>query len=226
MKFGTNILFDIESTDKNIKLIVKNYPKDINISALDFGKALAQRSMEGYSPNPEEEIDVISGIKDEITTGEDITFIYKNGDIPSTIILGGVLAEKLLKEASIAYPIEIGGINSAEKNNAYIRVAIQKMILTNDSMGSSLEIKIPHSIDIEKYKKNFAYMALALIPEIQGIQFGIGCSVSKKVASNMIPLLNRVEVSLAPHKKRIIPSLANVYSIVFKSISDIILINI
>ena len=60
MIFGKKIKINFENTDNGIKLSIINFPKNISITALDFGKDLAKRTMEGYSPNPEEEIDVIS----------------------------------------------------------------------------------------------------------------------------------------------------------------------
>ncbi|MGL5645228.1 MAG: hypothetical protein ACRDDB_06795, partial [Cetobacterium sp.] len=75
MIFGKKIKINFENIDNGIKLTIINFPKNISITALDFGKDLAKRTMEGYSPNPKEEIDVISGIIDEKTNGDDIVFI-------------------------------------------------------------------------------------------------------------------------------------------------------
>ncbi len=225
MIFGNQIKIELKDIDNGIKVIVSGYPKDISITALDFGKDLARRKMEGYSPNPEEEIDVISGIKNEQTTGEDIVFLYENGSFVSGIILAGVLAKKLLNIPVVASPLEIGGIFAGDKNEAYIRIAIQKMIVTNDALGSSLELNLPSGIDMLKFKSLFSYISFSLVPEVQSIQFGLGIGSSKKSNSNMPIIPNRAEISLAPHIGSQIPSLAYVYDVVFESIAAITLIN-
>lgn len=225
MIFGKKIKINFENIDNGIKLTIINFPKDISITALDFGKDLAKRTMEGYSPNPEEEIDVISGIVDEKTNGEDIVFIYTNGDLSSAMILVGALCKKLLSEIPTVNPLEIGGIFHGEKNEAYIRVAIQKMIITNDALGSSLEINLPQNTDMNKFKSLFSEIAFSLIPEVQSIQFGLGTAISKKANSNLNIQPKRVEISLAPHIDSKIPALALVYDIVFQSITIFSLLN-
>lgn len=226
MNFGEKIKINFENIENGIKLTILNFPKNISISALDFGKDLAKRTMEGYSPNPDEEIDVISGIVDEKTTGEDIVFVYTHGDLPSSMILVGTLCKKLLTDIPTTTPLEIGGIFHGEKNEAYIRVAIQKMIITNDALGSSLEINLPINTDMNRFKGIFSNIAFSLIPETQSIQFGFGSSVSKKANSNLGTMPKRVEVSLAPHIDSKIPALALVYDVVFQSIAIFSLVNI
>lgn len=226
MIFGKKIKINFESIDNGIKLTVINFPKNISITAFDFGKDLSKRTMEGYSPNPQEEIDVISGIVDEKTNGEDIVFIYTNGDLPSSMILVGTLCKKLLSQVPTVTPLEIGGIYHGEKNEAYIRVAIQKMIITNDALGSSLEINLPQDTDMNKFKSIFSEIAFSLVPEVQSIQFGLGTAVSKKANSNLSAQPKRVEISLAPHINSKIPALALVYDIIFQSIAVFSLLNI
>lgn len=220
IKYGFKMLGD------SLEIEMENFPSGISITALEFGKALAKRKMEGYSPDPEEEIDVISGIKNERTTGETIKFIYKKGDYTSGLILLGVLAEKLLKEKIIVQPYEIGGIYYGDKNEAYIRVAIQKMVMTKDALGSSLEIFLPESVNMNSFKPVFSEMAFKYIPEIEAIQFGLGISVTKKANSNIPLSPKRVEVSLAPSRDNKIPALACVYDIVLKSIAMLTIINL
>lgn len=226
MIFGKKIKINFESIDDGIKLTIINFPKNISITAFDFGKDLSKRTMEGYFPNPQEEIDVISGIVDEKTNGEDIVFIYTNGDLPSSMILVGTLCKKLLSQVPTLTPLEIGGIYHGEKNEAYIRVAIQKMIITNDALGSSLEINLPQDTDMNKFKSIFSEIAFSLVPEVQSIQFGLGTAVSKKANSNLSAQPKRVEISLAPHINSKIPALALVYDIIFQSIAVFSLLNI
>ncbi|MEG0301100.1 hypothetical protein [Cetobacterium sp.] len=226
MIFGNQIKIKLENIENGVKLSIFGYPKDISITALDFGKDLSRRKMEGYSPDPDEEIDVISGIKDEKTTGEDIVFLYEKGSFTSGLILAGVLAKKLLNYPIKATPLEIGGIFYGDKNEAYIRVAIQKMAITNDSLGSSLEMNLSSNVDLLKFKSLFSYISFSLIPEVQAIQFGLGTAASKKSSSNMPPIPKRVEVSLAPHFESKIPALACIYDVIFESIAAITLINI
>ncbi|MGL5777151.1 hypothetical protein [Cetobacterium sp.] len=225
MIFGKKIKINFENIDNGIKLTIINFPKNISITALDFGKDLAKRTMEGYSPNPKEEIDVISGIIDEKTNGDDIVFIYTDGDLPSAMILVGTLCKKLILEVPTVTPLGIGGIFHGEKNEAYIRVAIQKMIITNDALGSSVEINLPLDTDMNKFKGIFSEIAFSLIPEVQSIQFGFGTAISKKANSNLSAQPKRVEVSLAPHIDSKIPALALVYDIIFQSIAVFSLLN-
>lgn len=220
------VSFDFKKVDNGIEINMYNYPKNINITAFDFGKALAKRAMEGYSPNPEEEIDVTSGIENEKTTGETITFKYVKGNKLSGIILLGVLAEKLIEQKILSHPYEVGGISYENKNESYIQIAIQKMIITEDSLGSSIEFFLPENINMSKFKSLFSFLAFDLIPEIEAIQFGLGCSVSKKISSNLGKSPKRVEISLAPHLDKKIPALALAYGIVFDSIVSLVLINI
>ncbi|MGL5355677.1 MAG: hypothetical protein ACRDAQ_03885 [Cetobacterium sp.] len=226
MNFGEKIKINFENIENGVKISILNFPKGIAISALDFGTDLAKRTMEGYSPNSEEEIDVTSGIVEEVTTGEDIVFIYNYGDVLAGMILVGTLCKKLLTTAPSAAPIEVGGIFYGEKNDAYIRVAIQKMIITKDALGSSLEINLPAKTDMLNFKGFFSNVAFSLIPEINAIQFGIGCIVSKKANSNLGTAPKRIEISLAPHIESKIPALALVYDIVLESVAAFVLVNI
>ncbi|MGL5796818.1 MAG: hypothetical protein ACRCYT_01305 [Cetobacterium sp.] len=226
MNFGQNIKINFENIENGTKLTIMNFPKGVSITALDFGKDLAKRTMEGYSPNKDEDIDVISGIVEEVTTGEDIVFLYSHGDVLSSMILAGTLCKKLLSTPPVATPIEVGGIFHGEKNDAYIRVAIQKMIITNDALGSSLEVTLPGETDMNKFKSVFSSMAFSIVPEVNAIQFGIGCSVSKKANSNLGIAPKRVEISLAPHLTSKIPALALVYDITFESLAAFILADI
>lgn len=221
MNIGNNI--KIENIENGYKLTIRNFPKNINITALDFIKALSQRTMEGFSPNPEEEIDIIQGIDKEKTTGEDIIVLYALGDINSCVILAGVLYKKLLDYNINVTPLEIGGINAGEKNEAYIRVAIQKMIITKDSLGSSLEFILPKNINFLKFKKDFSSTLLDIIPEVTAIEFNLGKLSSKKSLTNMGYEVNKIQVTFAPHMEGKIPALALVYSILIESIAYIIL---
>lgn len=226
MNFGKNININIENIENGVKLIISNYPKNINITALDFGKALAKRTTEGYTPNPHEEIDVIQGIDKELTTGEDIIFLYTFGSIYSCLILAGVLAQKLIDFKINVLPLEIGGISAGEKNEAYIRVAIQKMIITKDSLGSSLEFVLPNSIDFSTFKKSFTALSLEVIPEISAIEFGFGKNIVKKSLSNLNFSANRVQITFAPHIQGEIPALALAHEILVESIVYLTIINI
>lgn len=220
------INFDFKKLNDGIEINMYNFPKNIPVTAFDFGKSLAKRTMEGYSPNPDEEIDVTSGIENEKTTGETITFKYFKGDKLSGIILLGVLAEKLLNKKVTSTPYEVGGIFYGDKNEAYIRVAIQKMVMTQDALGSSLELFLPDDVDMSKFKPLFSTLAFELVPEVEAIQFGLGCAISKKASSNLTKVPKRVEISLAPHLDKKIPALSMVYDIVFNSIASLVLINI
>ena len=221
MQIGNNII--IEKIENGNKLTILNFPKNINITASDFIKALAQRTMEGFSPNSEEEIDIIQGIDKEKTTGENIIVLYTLGDINSCIILAGVLYKKLLNYNINVMPLEIGGISAGEKNEAYIRVAIQKMIITKDSLGSSLEFILPKNINFLQFKKDFSYILLELIPETTALEFNLGKASSKKSLSNIGYELNKVQVTFAPHIEGKIPALALVHCILIESIVNIIL---
>lgn len=226
MNFGKNIKINIENIDEGTKLTISNYPKNISITALDFGKALAKRNIEGYSPNPKEEIDVIQGIDKELTTGEDIIFLYTLGTVYSCLILAGVLAQKLINFKINVLPLEIGGISAGDKNEAYIRVAIQKMIITKDSLGSSLEFVLPNSIDFSAFKKYFTSLSLEIIPEISAIEFGFGKNIVKKSLSNLNYSANRIQITFAPHIQGEIPALALVHEILIESIIYLTIINI
>ena len=226
MIFGEKIKINFENIENGIKLTIINFPKNIDITALDFGKDLGRRTMEGYSPNPNEEIDVISGIVEEKTTGDDIVFLYTFGDLSSAMILVGALCKKLLSQLPTVTPLEVGGIFHGDKNEAYIRVAIQKMIMTKDALGSSLEITLPQNTDMDRFKSIFSNISFSLIPETQSIQFGLGSAISKKANSNLGIIPKRVEVSLAPNIGNQIPALALVYDIVFQSIAIFSLVNI
>ena len=100
------------------------------------------------------------------------------------------------------------------------------MILTKDTLGSSLEIILPPDTDMDKFKSIFSNLSFSLIPEAQSIQFGLGAAVSKKSNSNLVVMPKRVEISLEPHRKNEIPALALVYDVVFQSIAIFSLINI
>ncbi|MGL6154523.1 hypothetical protein [Cetobacterium sp. SF1] len=226
MNFGDKIKIEMIEIVDGVKIIVKNFPAGISITALDFGKDLAKRKMEGYSPDAEEEIDVLSGIENECTDGKDIIFQYIKGNYQSGIILVGTLVKKLLHRSLEGRAIEIGGISLGEKNEAYVRVAIQKMIMTNDSFGSVVEVDLPYDTNLELFKPKFSSIAFQLIPEIEAIQFGLGLLVGKKCASNIGEIPKKIVVTLGPDMNRKIPALGAVYDIVLESLAAITLINI
>lgn len=225
MIFGKKIKASFENIENGVRIDIENFPSGISISALDFGKDLAKRSVEGYTPNPNEEIDVISGISDEKTTGEKISFIYSFGDFIAGMILIGTLSKKLLNNFSKAIPIEVGGISYGDKNEAYIRVAIQKMILTEDALGSVIEISFPIDVDINSIKSEFSNMVFSLVPEVEAIEFGFGISASKKAISNYGNYPKIAKIALGPNLSHKIPALALSYDIVFEAIANFVTLN-
>ncbi|SJZ75489.1 chorismate synthase [Cetobacterium ceti] len=225
MKFGEKFNFKLEKIDDGVKLTIKNIPQGIAITAMDFGRDLAKRTMEGYSPNPDEEIDVLSGIENEKTTGEDIVFSYIKGTYESAMILAGTIGKKILDRKVISRASEIGGITVGEKNEAYIRVAVQKMAMTNDSLGSVGEIDLPFDTDMDRFKGVFANYVFSIIPEVEAIQYGLGIGVGKKSAENLGIEPKKAIITFGPHRERKIPALSAVYDIVLESIAVIALIN-
>ena len=76
MKFGVNMTVEIEKIENGVKLRLGGVKSGISITPTDFGMDLHRRKMEGVTVDSREEIDVLQGLKDEITTGEDIIFEY------------------------------------------------------------------------------------------------------------------------------------------------------
>lgn len=226
IKFGKKFEIQLEEKENVIELKIKGVPEGIKITAIDFGRDLSKRKMEGFSPDPEEEIDVISGIENETTNGKEIIFRYYRGNKLDAIILAGTIAKKILKTPIVARATEIGGISVGEKNEAYIRVAVQKVIMTKDSLGSALEIDLSEDIDVDKFKPDFSGILFKLISDAEAVQFGLGIKSGKKASTNFGIYPKKVEVTFAPDRNRIIPAIAAVYDIAVESIAAITILNI
>ena len=226
MKFGKNLIVEIEKIENCVKLRVKGAKKGISITPNDFGMDLHRRKMEGVTVDPREEIDVLQGIKDELTTGEDILFEYLYGDKLSAIVLAGTIAKKHIPYEVKALAIEIGGISTADQNKEYITIAIQKMLGTNDSIGGVVECDLPYDLDLNSIKGEFSSIIYDLMKEVSAIQFGNGIKDSRSNAKEYKLSKNKVLVTFGPHmqKNNRIPCLAGVRDIVIDSILSIVLL--
>lgn len=226
MKFGKNMIVEIEKIEEGVKLRIGGAKKGISITPTDFGMDLHRRKMEGVTVDPREEIDVLQGIKDEVTTGEDIIFEYLYGDELSAVILAGTIAKKHIPYELKASAIEIGGISTAEQNKEYITIAIQKMLGTNDSIGGVVECALPYDIDLNYIKGEFSSIIHDLIEEVSAIQFGNGVKDSRSNAKEYSLNKNKILVTFGPHMKKNnrIPCLAGVRDIIVDSILAIVLL--
>ncbi len=227
MKFGKNIVVEIKEIGNLVEMKISGVKSGIKITPTDFGLDLHRRKMEGVTPDPREEIDVISGICDEITTGEDIVFEYLYGDKLSAIILAGTIAKKLLPYEVKAIALEIGGINTNEQNKDYITIAIQKMLGTNDSIGGVVECELPYTLELApSVKGEFSRVVYELMEEVSAIQFGNGILDSRSNAREYQLVKNKILVTFGPHmvNKEIIPCLAGVRDVVIESIIAIVLL--
>jgi len=225
VKFGRNINVEIIEKKDETKLIVSGVKKGIKITPTDFGMDLHRRKMEGVTPDPREEIDVIQGIDNEVTTGEDIIFEYKYGNKLSAIILAGTIAKKHLSYEVNATAQEIGGINTAEQNKDYIKIAIQKMLGTGDSIGGVVECILPYNLDLKPIKGIFSSVVFDLIEEVTAIQYGNGIKDSRSNANDYKLNKNSIIITFGPHmaKENKIPSLAGIMDVVIDSILSIVL---
>lgn len=213
MFFGEKFRVEITENSEGVDLKILGVPKGIAVTAMDFGKDLARREMEGAPINPNEEIDVVTGISQEMTTGEDILFEYQNGDKVAAMILAGVLAKKILKGGIEARAVDIGGISTHEKNNEYINIGIQKMIVTKDSLGGTVECSLPGEINMDIIKGELSSLLFSMVPEIEAIQFGIGVKASKETASALQNPPKKVSVTFGPDRKVKYPSLAAIMDV-------------
>ena len=173
-----------------------------------------------------EEIDVLQGIKNEVTTGEDIIFEYLYGDKLSAVVLAGTIAKKHLPYELRALAVEIGGISTAEQNKDYVTIAIQKMLGTNDSIGGVIECDLPYNLDLNPIKGEFSLIIHNLIKEITAIQFGNGIKDAKSNAKEYELSKNKILVTLGPDMKNLnkIPCLAGVRDVIIDSILAIVLL--
>ena len=213
MLFGDRFKIKISENSEGVELVVSGVPRGIEITAMDFGKDLARREMEGVTINPEEEIDVVSGITEEKTTGEDIRFEYKKGDVVSAVILAGVLAKKIVKGGIEGKTIDIGGISTNEKNNEYIKIGIQKMIMTKDSFGGSVECSLPEGMNVNLIKADLSKLLFSTVPEIEAIQFGLGIKSTKVTALSEKVYPKMVLVTFSPNKALKYPCIAAVMDV-------------
>lgn len=220
MKFGRNMKVEIKEVGNLIEIRVTGVKKGIRITPTDFGIDLHRRKMEGVTPDPREEIDVICGIEDEITTGEDIIFEYLYGDKLSGVILAGTVAKKHLDFKVKAIAMEIGGINTVEQNKDYITIAIQKMLGTNDSIGGVVECILPYTLDLTPIKGETSKAIFDLMKEVTAIQFANGITDSKANAKEYELKQNRILITFGPHqqKNKKIPCLACVRDVVVEAI--------
>ncbi|OQY41708.1 MAG: hypothetical protein B6227_04345 [Fusobacteriia bacterium 4572_74] len=226
MKFGKNMTVEIEKMENGVKLIVGGVKKGISITPTDFGMDLHRRKMEGVTVDPREEIDVLQGIKDEVTTGEDIIFEYLYGDELSAIVLAGTVAKKQIPYELRAVAIEMGGINTAEQNKDYITIAIQKMLGTNDSIGGVVECNLPYNLELNSVKGEFSWIIHNLMEEVSAIQFGNGIKDARSNAKEYELSKNKVTVTFGPHMKNMnkIPCLAGVRDVIVDSVLAIVLL--
>ncbi|MCK5780676.1 MAG: hypothetical protein KAH04_06620 [Psychrilyobacter sp.] len=225
MKLGNNIKVEVLEKEDGVKVIVSGVKKGIKITSTDFGMDLFRRKMEGVTPDPREEIDVIQGIIEEVMTGEDIIFDYKHGDKLSAVILAGTIAKKHLSYEVKALAQEIGGINTAEQNKDYIKIAIQKMLGTEDSIGGVVECILPYTLDLNEIKGSFSNAIYSLMNEVTAIQFGNGIKDSRSSAKDYKLNKNSVIVTFGPHMKKEgrIPSLAGIRDVVVDSLLALVL---
>ena len=226
MKFGKNMVVEIEKMENGVKLVVSGVREGISITPTDFGMDLHRRKMEGVTVDPREEIDVLQGIKNEVTTGENIIFEYIYGDELSAVVLAGTIAKKHLPYELKALAMEIGGINNAEQNKEYITIAIQKMLGTNDSIGGVVECELPYTLDINSIKGEFSYIIHSLMKEVTAIQFANGIKDSRSNAKKYELEKNKILVTFGPHmeKNKIIPCLAGVRDVIVDSVLSIVLL--
>lgn len=226
MKFGKNMTVEIEKIENGVKLRVGGVKKGISITPTDFGLDLHRRKMEGVTVDSREEIDVLQGIKDEVTTGEDIIFEYLYGDELSAVVLAGTVAKKHIPYELKALASEIGGINAVEQNKEYITIAIQKMLGTNDSIGGVVECILPYNLDLNSIKGEFSWVIHNLMKEVSAIQFGNGVKDSRSNAKEYELSKNKILVTFGPHMKERnkIPCLAGVRDVIVDSVLSIVLL--
>lgn len=226
MKFGKNMTVEIVNIENGVKLIVGGVKSGISITPTDFGMDLHRRKMEGVTVDPREEIDVLQGIKDEVTTGEDIIFEYLYGDDLSAVVLAGTIAKKHIPYELKALAVEIGGINTAEQNKDYITIAIQKMLGTNDSIGGVVECVLPYNLDLNPIKGEFSWVIHSLMEEVSAVEFGNGVKDSRSSAKDYELSKNKIQVTFGPHMKNMnkIPCLAGVRDVIIDSVLAIVLL--
>ncbi|WP_319371571.1 hypothetical protein [uncultured Ilyobacter sp.] len=225
MLFGDRFRINITENSAGAELVVSGVPCGIDITAVDFGKDLARREMEGVTIDSEEEIDVVSGIVDEKTTGENIKFEYKKGDVVSAIILAGVLAKKMVRGGIAGKTIDIGGISTNEKNNEYIKIGIQKMIMTKDSFGGAVECFLPAWVDMNLIKADLSNLLFSIVPEIEAIQFGMGIKATKVTALSAEAYPKRVLVTFSPNKDLKYPCIAAIMDVFVEAATAIVVAN-
>lgn len=225
VRYGNRMSFEMRENNNVIEVSVSGIPKGINITPMDFGRDLARRNAEGVYINPAEEIDVVQGIEDEFTTGEDVKFIYREGSKTSALILIGVLAKKLTGSDISARAIEIGGISTDEKNESYITVALQKMIMQGDSLGGAVECSFPWDTDLDSIKGDFSSLLFSSMSEVSAVEFGHGIKGVKETYSAIMPAPKKIRVSLLPHKSGKVPCLAVNMDVVIEAIANIVVAN-
>lgn len=225
MKYGDRMSFEMRENNNIVEISVSGIPRGISITPMDFGRDLARRSAEGVEINPEEEIDVVQGIEDEFTTGEDVKFVYREGDKSSAMILVGVLAKKVLGRDISARAAEIGGISTDEKNGSYIQVALQKMVINKDSLGGVVECSFPWDTNLDEMKADFSSIILNIIPEVCAIEFGHGIKGAKESHNSITPAPKKILVSLLPERKGKAPCLATTMDVVIEAIANIVAAN-
>lgn len=226
MKFGKNMTVEIVNIENGVKLIVGGVKSGISITPTDFGMDLHRRKMEGVTVDPREEIDVLQGIEDEVTTGEDIIFEYLYGDELSAVVLAGTIAKKHIPYELKALAVEIGGINTAEQNKDYITIAVQKMLGTNDSIGGVVECELPYNLDLNPIKGEFSWVIHSLMKEVSAIEFGNGVKDRRSNEKEYELSKNKILVTFGPHMKNMnkIPCLAGVRDVIVDSVLAIVLL--
>ena len=225
MKYGDRVSFEMRENNNVVEVSVSGIPKGINITPMDFGRDLARRSAEGVVINPAEEIDVVQGIEDEFTTGEDVKFIYREGNKSSAMILVGVLAKKILGRGITARAVEIGGISADEKNDTYVHIALQKMIMSKDSLGGVVECSFPWDTDLETIKSDFSSILFSTIPGVCALEFGHGIKGVRESHHGITPSPKKIMVSLLPEKNGKVPCLAVTMDVVIEAIGNIVAAN-
>ena len=213
--YGSNIRFSAMEENNGVRFVIENFPSGVNISPADFAKQLEKRKCEGIKIDPNEEIEFVSGIEDGVTTGGKIEYTYKNGDIYSSLIIAGTLCNYILKGKLAVHTWEVGGINTNEKNQEYIKTALQKMVLENGSLGGVVECQL-NGIDIDSLKRPFSSLLLEL-PEVEAIQFSRGVMASK-LTTDTYEKDDRILVTFRPDFSRKSPCLAVDKAVVIESI--------
>lgn len=226
MKFGNKLKVEIREVESGTIILIDGAPRGLELTPQMFVRDLGRRKMEGVGVDPNEEIDVLNGIKDERATGEEILIKYQKGTMRSSIILAGTIGKAILPYSVEGKAYEIGGINTHEKNNEYINIAIQKMLGTEDSIGGVVKCIVGKEGNLDKIKGEISTALYNVIPEITAIQFGNGIKEGRLNLKDYEKGENQVVVTIGPDQSegRKKPCLAAIDDVVIESIIGVLLV--